>query len=78
MSVEKAVENVNTKLAEAVIGENALDQNRIDQILIDTDGTDNKSNVGANAKTWRFDGGCKSGRDGTQNSALSVSGRLPQ
>ena len=28
--------------------------------------------------TWRFDGGCKSGCDGTQNSALSVSGRLPQ
>ena len=49
LSVEKAVENVNTKLAEAVIGGNALDQNRIDQILIDTDGTDNKSNVGANA-----------------------------
>ena len=49
LSVEKAVENVNTKLAEAVIGENALDQNRIDQILIDKDGTDNKSNVGANA-----------------------------
>ena len=49
LSVEKAVENVNTKLAEAIIGENALDQNRIDQILIDTDGTDNKSNVGANA-----------------------------
>ena len=49
LSVEKAVENVNTKLAEAVIGENALDQNRIDQILIDTDGTDNKSKVGANA-----------------------------
>lgn len=49
LSVEKAVENVNKKLAEAVIGENALDQNRIDQILIDTDGTDNKSNVGANA-----------------------------
>ena len=49
LSVEKAVENVNTKLAEAVIGKNALDQNRIDQILIDTDGTDNKSNVGANA-----------------------------
>lgn len=49
LSVEKAVENVNTKLAEAIIGENALDQNRINQILIDTDGTDNKSNVGANA-----------------------------
>ena len=74
LSVEKAVENVNTKLAEAVIGENALDQNRIDQILIDTDGTDNRSKC----STWRFDGGCKSGCDGTQNSALSVSGRLPQ
>ncbi len=49
LSVEKAVENVNTKLAEAIIGENALDQNRIDQILIHADGTDNKSSVGANA-----------------------------
>ena len=49
LSVQKAVDNVNTKIAEAILGENALDQNRIDQILIDTDGTDNKSNVGANA-----------------------------
>ena len=69
LSVEKAVENVNTKLAEAVIGENALDQNRIDQILIDTDGTDNKSNVGANAALaamalriplYQYLGGCHS------------------
>ena len=49
LSVEKAVENVNTKLAEAVIGENALDQTYIDSLLIQTDGTDNKSNLGANA-----------------------------
>ena len=49
LSVQKAVDNVNTKISEAILGENALDQNRIDQILIDTDGTDNKSNVGANA-----------------------------
>ena len=49
LSVQKAVDNVNTKITEAILGENALDQNRIDQILIDTDGTDNKSNVGANA-----------------------------
>lgn len=49
LSVEKAVENVNTKLTDAIIGENALDQNKIDQLLIDTDGTDNKSSVGANA-----------------------------
>ena len=43
------MENVNTKLAEAIVGENALDQKRIDEILIRTDGTDNKSSVGANA-----------------------------
>ncbi len=49
MSVKKAVENVNTKLAEAILGENALDQSYIDKKIIDTDGTDNKSNVGANA-----------------------------
>lgn len=49
LSVENAVENVNTKLAEAIVGENALDQKRIDEILIRTDGTDNKSSVGANA-----------------------------
>ena len=45
LSVENAVENVNTKLAEAIVGENALDQKRIDEILIRTDGTDNKSSV---------------------------------
>lgn len=49
LSVEKAVENVNTKLADAITGENALDQDRIDQILTDTDGTDNKGSIGANA-----------------------------
>ena len=47
--VIKAVENVNTKLAEAILGENALDQSYIDKKIIETDGTDNKSNVGANA-----------------------------
>ena len=31
LSVEKAVENVNTKLAEAIVGENALDQMNIDE-----------------------------------------------
>ena len=49
LSVEKAVNNVNTRLAEAVVGENALDQTNIDRILIEADGTDNKSSVGANA-----------------------------
>ena len=49
LSVQKAVDNVNTKIAEAILGENALDQTYIDSLLIQTDGTDNKSNVGANA-----------------------------
>ena len=49
LGVRKAVENVNTKLAEAILGENALDQSYIDKKIIETDGTDNKSNMGANA-----------------------------
>ncbi len=49
LGVEKAVANVNTKLAEAVLGENALNQSYIDHLLIQTDGTENKSSVGANA-----------------------------
>lgn len=48
-SVEKAVNNVNTKLAEAIVGENALDQMNIDRLLAEVDGTDNKSSIGANA-----------------------------
>ena len=49
LSVLKAVENVNTRIAEAVLGENALDQTYIDSLLIQTDGTKNKSSLGANA-----------------------------
>ena len=48
-SVMKAVTNINTEIAEAVIGMNALDQAEIDQTLIDLDGTPNKSRLGANA-----------------------------
>ncbi len=46
LSVQKAVDNVNTKITEAILGENALDQTYIDSLLIQTDGTDNKSNLG--------------------------------
>ncbi len=49
LGVEKAVSNVNTKLADAILGENALNQNAIDYLLLEADGTENKSNVGANA-----------------------------
>ncbi len=45
----KAVNNVNTKIREALLGINALYQGLIDRILIDQDGTENKSNLGANA-----------------------------
>ena len=47
--VEKAVANVNTEIAEALVGMNVLDQPAIDKLLIDLDGTANKSRLGANA-----------------------------
>ncbi len=47
--VLQAVEAVNTEIAEAVIGLNALDQIAIDRLLIELDGTPNKSRFGANA-----------------------------
>ncbi|GJL75088.1 phosphopyruvate hydratase [Nitrosomonas sp.] len=47
--VLKAVENVNTEVSETLIGLDAVDQSFIDQALIDLDGTENKSRVGANA-----------------------------
>lgn len=47
--VLKAVANVNEKIAKAVRGLDARDQKLIDRTMIDLDGTDNKSNLGANA-----------------------------
>ena len=47
--VLKAVANVNGPIAQALIGHNALDQIGIDQAMIDLDGTENKSKLGANA-----------------------------
>ncbi len=49
LGVEKAVNNVNTRLAEAILGENALNQWYIDSLILQADGTDNKSSIGANA-----------------------------
>ncbi len=48
-SVETAVNNVNTEIAELVIGMNALDQVAIDNAMIKLDGTPNKGRLGANA-----------------------------
>ena len=49
LGVQHAVKNVDEKIASVLVGENALEQIRIDRILRETDGTDNKSNLGANA-----------------------------
>lgn len=47
--VDQAVVNVNEKIAPALVGHDAADQSGVDQIMLDLDGTDNKSNLGANA-----------------------------
>src|SRR4249920_1135638 len=47
--VLKAVENINTEICEAVIGVDATEQSFVDKTLIDLDGTENKSRLGANA-----------------------------
>ncbi len=47
--VSQAVNNVNTTIAEALLGTSVFEQNHIDQTMIDLDGTPNKSKLGANA-----------------------------
>jgi enolase len=47
--VTKAVKHVNTQIKKALIGKNADEQEDIDRLLIELDGTSNKSNLGANA-----------------------------
>jgi enolase len=47
--VLKAVENVNGKIAEEIVGFSVFEQNLIDKIMIELDGTANKGNLGANA-----------------------------
>src|SRR5690606_1574164 len=47
--VRDAVEAVNGEIANAILGMNAEDQRRIDQVLIELDGAENKARLGANA-----------------------------
>ncbi|MDR1682857.1 MAG: phosphopyruvate hydratase [Candidatus Symbiothrix sp.] len=47
--VQKAVENINTKIAPAILGKSTFDQRGIDRIMLALDGTKTKSNLGANA-----------------------------
>ena len=44
-----AVHNINTSIRDALIGRDAMDQESLDQIMLDLDGTENKSKLGANA-----------------------------
>ena len=48
-SVLKAVQNVNTVIAEKITGQDPNNQKHIDDILLNLDGTDNKKNLGANS-----------------------------
>jgi len=47
--VQKAIDNVNTIIAQELLGVSVFEQNYIDQTMIDLDGTSNKSKLGANA-----------------------------
>ena len=47
--VLKAVRHVNIELKNALVGKEAYDQEQLDQVMIDLDGTENKSRLGANA-----------------------------
>ena len=47
--VLKAVDAVNSKIRDALVGKDAADQRALDQIMLDLDGTENKANLGANA-----------------------------
>lgn len=49
LGVRKAVENVNVKIAPLLQGVNGLEQRAVDKMLLEADGTDNKTSLGANA-----------------------------
>ena len=59
--VLKAVANVNEKIADAVKGIDPMDQNAVDKAMFDLDGTENKSNLGANAILGVSMAACKAG-----------------
>ena len=49
LGVQKAIDHVNTRIREALLGMNVLDQALIDRRMVELDGTDNKGSLGANA-----------------------------
>src|SRR5439155_25202092 len=61
--VQRAVNHVNTEIADALAGMEALDQRAIDMAMIDLDGTDNKGRLGANAMLGVSLAGAKAAAD---------------
>ena len=73
--VQQAVDHVNTEIAEALIGLNVLDQPYIDKLLIELDGTPNKSRLGGQRYSGRLPG-LRQGRQREPGSAsVHLSGR---
>ena len=72
--VLKAVENVNGEIAEALLGLNVLDQTYIDNLLIELDGTPNKTRLGANAILGASLACAKAGALATGNSLYNYIG----
>ncbi|MBZ1356524.1 MAG: phosphopyruvate hydratase [Candidatus Nealsonbacteria bacterium] len=66
--VLKAVKNVNQIIAPKLIGMNVLDQKKVDQMMIDLDGTKNKSKLGANAILGVSMAICRAGSDAKKTS----------
>ena len=74
--VLKAVESVNTEISEAIVGLDASEQAFIDKTLIDLDGTENKSRLGANAHAGGVDGGGQGRGRGVRPAAVPLLRRL--
>ncbi|MEX0896034.1 MAG: phosphopyruvate hydratase [Patescibacteria group bacterium] len=74
--VLKAVENVETHISQALEGQDANDQAAIDQILLDLDGTDNKSRLGANAMVGTSMAVCRAAALSTKNPLYQYLGEI--
>ena len=76
LAVQNAVRHVNERIAKEITGMNVLEQENIDAKMIALDGTENKSNLGANAMLAVSMAG-KGGGKCLRDSALPLSGRMP-
>lgn len=72
LGTKKVVDHVNTKIREALLGMNVLDQALIDRRMVELDGTDNKGNLGANAILGVSLACAKTGGSGTRYAALPL------